>query len=143
MTEPLHTQFLRTILQHPEAREEITGPLGKVKTLKKGVSRSVSMIYVVRKSTARVEMWIYRGPKPHQVDEAKHIHQHFHNHKASIENAFGAPLNWNHGRRKTAYSIQFDYDEFRLEDVTRWPDWADRMVADMNRLYDALRPHFL
>jgi len=143
MSEPLHTQFLRTIHRHPEAREEITGAPGKVKTLKKSVSRGVSMIYVVRASTARVEMWIYRGPKPHQVDEAKDIHQHFLNHKASIEKAFGASLNWSHGRRKTAYSIQVDYDEFRLRDTSRWPEWTDRMVADMNRLYDALRPHFL
>lgn len=143
MAEPLHTQFLRTILEHPNSREEITGHLGKVKTLKKTVSRGVSMIYVVRTTTARVEMWIYRGSKPHQVDEAKDIHRHFLDQKASIEDAFGAPLNWNHGRRKTAYSIQFDYDDFRLGDVARWPAWTDRMVTDMNRLYDALRPHFL
>ncbi len=143
MTEPLHTQFLRTILKHPNSREENTGRLGKVRTLKKTVSRGVSMIYVVRTTTARVEMWIYQGSKPHQVDEARDIHRHFLKHKTSIEDAFGAPLNWNHGRRKTAYSIQFDYDEFRLEDVARWPEWTECMVADMNRLYDALRPHFL
>ena len=143
MSEALHTQFLRLIANHPEARPEITGKLGKVRTIRKSVSTGVYMIYVVRAKTARVEMWIYRGSKPHHIDEAKAIHEHFVSKRGAIEEAFGEPLVWNHGRRKSAYSIQFDYDEFRLDDVTRWPDWADRMVADMNRLYDALRPHFL
>ena len=143
MSEPLHTAFLRNIVNHKDARSEITGRIGKVKTIKQTVSTGVSMIYVVRKTTARVEMWIYRGPKPHHVEEAKSIHQYFLQHRDAIEDAFGSPLNWNHGQRKTAYSIQHDYDDFRLEDVDRWQEWADTMVADMNRLHDALRPHFL
>ena len=143
MSEALHTQFLRLIANHPEARPEITGKLGKVRTIRKSVSQGVYMIYVVRAKTARVEMWIYRGSKPHHIDEAKAIHEHFVSKRRAIEDAFGSPLNWNHGQRKTAYSIQCDYDDFRLEDVDRWQEWADTMVADMNRLHDALRPHFL
>jgi len=143
MDEPLHTAFLRGITEHKDVREEITGRLGKVKTIKRSVSTGVSMIYVVRKATARVEMWIYRGPEPSQVDEAKSIHHHFLKHRKAIEDVFGSTLNWNHGRRKTAYSIQCDYDDFRLDEVERWPEWTGRMVADMNRLYDALRPYFL
>jgi len=143
MNEPLYTAFLRKIINHRDANPDITGPLGKVKTLKKGVSTGVSMIYVVRKTTARVEMWIYRGPKPHHVDEAKEIHDHLRSHREAIEAAFGEALNWDHGRRKTAFSIQHDYDDFRLEDTSSWDQWVERMVADMNRLHSALQPHYL
>jgi hypothetical protein len=88
-------------------------------------------------------MWIYRGPKPHHVDEAKEIHDHLRSHREAIESAFGEPLNWDHGRRKTAFSIQHDYDDFRLEDTSSWDQWAEKMVADMNRLHSALQPHYL
>ena len=37
MNEPLYTAFLRKIINHRDANPDITGPLGKVKTLKKGV----------------------------------------------------------------------------------------------------------
>ena len=143
MKEANHTQLLRMIANHPHAREEITGNPGKVKTLRKAVSRGVYMIYVLRSSSARVEIWMYRGSRPHQVDEAKEIHAHFRRKKEAIEKAFGSPLNWNHGRRKTAYSIQHDYDDFDLNNPSTFPEWADRMVTDMNRLHDALKPHFL
>ena len=143
MSEALHTQFLRLIANHPEARPEITGKLGKVRTIRKSVSQGVYMIYVVRAKTARVEMWIYRGSKPHHIDEAKAIHEHFVSKRRAIEEAFGEPLVWNHGRRKSAYSIQFYYDDFNLEDTSKWNTWADAMVTDMNRLDDALRPHYL
>ena len=124
-------------------RTEITGKLGKVRTIRKSVSRGVYMIYVVRAKSARVEMWIYRGSKPHHIDEAKAIHEHFVSNRLAIEEAFGEPLVWNHGRRKSAYSIQFDYDDFKLADTSKGNTWADAMVTDMNRLDDALRPHYL
>ena len=107
MSEAPHTQFLRLIANHPEARPTITGKLGKVRTIRKSVSQGVYMIYVVRAKTARVEMWIYRGSKPHHIDEAKAIH------------------------------------DFNLADTSKWNMWADAMVTDMNRLDDALKPHYL
>jgi|GEM_PF-3317495 len=143
MNETLHTAFLKKIVNHPNANPDITGTLGKVKTVRKSVSRGVFMIYVVRKKSARVEMWIYRGSKPQQVDEAKDLHHHFRAKREAIESAFGEELNWDHGRRKTAFSIQHDYDTFLLEDTASWNQWADTMVADMNRLHAALQPHYL
>jgi hypothetical protein len=45
--------------------------------------------------------------------------------------------------RRTAFSIQQDYDDFDLRDTQKWDTWADTMVSDMKRLYDALKPYYI
>ena len=74
------------------------------------------MIYVVRMEHARVEMWIHIGSDFSSQDESSSIHQHFLTKKKEIESAYGGPLNWNHEGRKTAFSIQQDYNDFKLNE---------------------------
>ena len=101
------------------------------------------MIYVIRMNTARVEMWIYHGKKEKDVDSAYDVFKHFLSKKSEIEMAYGCSLNWDYKGRRTAFSIQQDYPDFRLSDDSKWDYWIDKMVTDMKKLDDALLPHYI
>ena len=141
--ENLRAKFMPLIQKKANQLNIISGNAGNGWTIRKTVAPGVKMIYVVRMEHARVEMWIHIGSDFSSQDESSSIHQHFLTKKKEIESAYGGPLNWNHEGRKTAFSIQQDYNDFKLNETNKWDDWVKRMVNDMGNLDDALRPHYL
>jgi hypothetical protein len=68
--------------------------------------------------------------------------------RATIEQAFGAPLAWRHEpfsrtRRSTLYEIAYRIPSPALRDLhpTQWPDAQGQMIDAMVRLERALFPH--
>ena len=104
----------------------------------------MKMSYVFPKTIpARIEMWICHGKEEEDVDSAHEVFKHFLSKKAEIEASYGGSLNWNYEGRRTAFSIQQDYHDFRLSDDSKWTYWIDRIVTDMKKLDDALIPHYI
>ena len=77
------------------------------------------------------------------VDSAHEVFKHFLSKKTEIEASYGGSLNGNYEGRRTAFSIQQDYHDFRLSDDSKWTYWIDRIVTDMKKLDDALIPHYI
>ena len=141
--EGLRAKFLPRLAREANEKGVICGNVTKVWTISKTVAKGIKMIYVIRMNTARVEMWIYHGKKEKDVASAYDVFKHFLSKKSEIEMAYGESLNWDHEGRRTAFSIQQDYPDFRLSDESKWSFWIDKMVTDMKKLDDALLPHYI
>jgi hypothetical protein len=141
--EGFRAKFLPRLARAANENGVICGNVTKVWTISKTVAKGIKMIYVIRMNTARVEMWIYHGKKEKDVDSAYDVFKHFLSKKSEIEMAYGESLNWDHKGRRTAFSIQQDYPDFRLSDDSKWGYWIDKMVTDMKKLDDALLPHYI
>ena len=139
----LFSAFLTELVAHAKKNGVITGNSTSGKTVRKTVASGVQMIYVTRKTKARVEMWIYKGSTSEKIAEARDIFDNFYARKEEIEAHYGAELSWDHPNRRSAFSIQQDYNDFTLNQTERWGDWIERMVTDMKRLDEALSPHYI
>ena len=101
------------------------------------------MSYVFPKvKPSRIEMRVSHGPEDEDVDSAYEVFEYFLSKKSEIENAYGGSLNWSYEGRKTAFSIQQDYPDFRLSDDSVWDQWVSKIVSDMRRLDSALAPYY-
>ena len=141
--EGLRAKFLPLLTRSANEQGVICGNVTKDWIISKTVAKGIKMIYVIRMNTARVEMWIYHGKMEKDVDSAYDVFKYFLSKKSEIEMSYGRSLNWDHKSRRTAFSIQYDYPNFRLSDDSKWDYWIDRMVTDMKKLDDSLLPHYL
>jgi len=141
--ERLREKFIPMIVNKAKERGVVTGNVTNGWTIRKTVASGIKMIYVVRMEHARVEMWIHIGSSAVEVDDSASIFDHFYAMKEQIEDAYGGKLTWDYPGRRTAFSIQQDYDDFDLRDTQKWDNWADTMVSDMKRLHDALKPYYI
>jgi len=91
--------------------------------------------YVLRKTDARVELYIDRG----EADANKRIFDQLHAQKAKVEQIFGAPLEWQRLDDRRAARICFVVSGAGLSDQERWPDLQDRLIDAMVRLEQSLR----
>ena len=137
----LVSKFLPKLVKEANERGVVCGnhkiPKWYISTGKDGIEMS----YVFPKTkTSRIEMRIYHGKEKEDVDSAYSAFKHYLSKRSEIELAYGGPLNWNEGTR-TAFYIRQDYHDFQLSDVSRWEYWIEKIVTDMNKLDDALRPH--
>ena len=139
----LFSEFLTKLVEHAKKKNVITGENTSGKTVRKTVASGIQMIYVTRKTKARVEMWIYKGSTSEKIAEARDIFDHFYAKRTEIEADYRGELSWDHPNRRSAFSIQQDYDDFRLNQTNQWDEWIEQMVADMKRLDEALSPHYI
>jgi hypothetical protein len=94
--------------------------------------------YVVLKDHARVELYI----DTQDVERNKAIFDFLAQRKEAIEQAFGAPLDWQRLEEKRAARICFYIrDCGGLRTRERWHDLQESMIDAMVRLEKALKPH--
>jgi uncharacterized protein DUF4268 len=103
-----------------------------------GVRSGINFVYVIwMKDEAAVELYIDVGDK----EENKRIFDALYDRKISIEEAFGAPLSWERLDERQASRVCFVLKEGGLEDETKWPAIQGAMIAAMDRLAKAIKPH--
>ena len=140
----LIARFLPILAKEASDRGVVCGRVSHKQWISKSVNKGIEMSYVFPKTIpARIEMWICHGKEEADVDSAHEVFKHFLSKKTGIERSYGGSLNWNYEGRRTAFSIQQDYHDFRLSEDSRWTYWIDRIVTDMKKLDDALIPHYI
>ena len=92
--------------------------------------------YVVRMTDAQVELYIDRG----DANTNKAVFAHFLAGRQAIEEAFGAPLEWQRLDDKRASRIRYVISSSGLSNRDNWPRLQEAMVDAMVRLETALRP---
>ncbi len=99
----------------------------------------LTLTYRVRQHDARVELYIDRGKEAD--GENLRIFDNFESNKATIEAAFGQPLEWQRleGRRACRIAHWITFGGYRDPDAV--PRLIPAMVDAMNSLEKALRPH--
>jgi hypothetical protein len=102
-----------------------------------GVS-GLSYGYVVRKSDARVELYIDRGG---DGEENKGIFDALATDRDTIEAAFGDPLDWQRRDNAVMCKIQKRIDVGGYADESRWADVQEAMIDAMIRLEKAFKPY--
>lgn len=100
--------------------------------------RGLTYYYVANKYERRVELYIDRGV----AEENKSIFGQFTVHKAEIEAAFRAPLDWQglFGKRACRIAAHLPTNEFR-DDETTWPAMHEALLEAMVRFERALSPY--
>ena len=140
----LLAKFLPRLAKEAKKRKVVCGNVTHKQWISKGVAKGIKMSYVFPKTIpARIEMWICHGKEESDVEAAHEVFKHFLSKKKDIEKAYGNKLNWNYGGRRTAFSIQQDYDDFRLSNDSKWDYWIDKIVTDMKKLDESLIPHYI
>ncbi len=105
-----------------------------------GIRSGVSFTYVVwMTEDSAVEIYIDTGDK----DENKRIFDGLHGKKSEIELAFGAPLSWERLDEKRGSRVRSTIRNGGLVDEDKWPLMQDTMIAAMDRLAKAVKPHFV
>jgi hypothetical protein len=91
--------------------------------------------YVLLNSNARIELYIDRG----EANENKQIFDVLYAQKATIEQAFGAPLNWQRLDDRRACRISYAFNSGGVSTQDRWPQIQDEMIDAMVRFELAFR----
>lgn len=71
----------------------------------------------------------------------KHLFDKFYSQKTIIENAFGAPLEWERLDRKFGCFVRKTVGDQGLKDRDNWPSVDERMVDAMIKLTSAFKPY--
>jgi Domain of unknown function (DUF4268) len=103
-----------------------------------GVRSGVSFNYLVwMTDETAVELYIDTGDK----DENKHIFDTLHDRKQDVEQSFGGPLSWERLDNKRACRVRVVLNAGGLNDEPKWPIIQSVMIAAMDRLAKAVKPH--
>ncbi len=101
--------------------------------------RGLGLNYVVSQDESAAELYIDRGKE--SGDESQSMFDQLHEHRAEIEEAFGAPLSWERLEKKRACRIKYTQHlgGYRSPEDT-WPEIQDAIIEAMNRFEQSLRP---
>lgn len=101
--------------------------------------RGLNLNYAVRQHDSQAEFYIDRGQDCDE--ENRHIFDQLHDKKAIIEEAFGGSLTWEALEGKRACRISCAVEGGYKTDEEEWDEIQDKLVAIMNRLAAAIKPH--
>jgi len=101
--------------------------------------RGLVLSYVIREHEADVELYIDRGKDTN--DENEGVFDALLSGKDAIEQAFGAPLEWQRLEGRRACRIKSEIELGGCRDEAKWPAIQNAMIDAMIRLENALRPH--
>jgi hypothetical protein len=99
----------------------------------------LSLNYAIRQHDAQVELYIDRGKELERENKA--IFDALLGSKTEIEQAFGAPLEWQRLEEKRACRIRQEIKIGGYRDDDKWPKLQEAMIDAMVRLEKAMRPH--
>jgi hypothetical protein len=104
-----------------------------------GIKSGVSFTYVIwMAEESAVELYIDTGNK----EENKRIFDGLFAKKSEIEQAFGAALSWERLDDKRGCRVRFVLMNGGLTEETKWIGIQEAMIAAMDRLAKAVKPHF-
>ena len=100
--------------------------------------RGFAFIYVIRRESGAIEIYI----DPHRNrDENKRIFDQLHSEKTTIEESFGAALNWERLDSGQASRISYRIKKGGISSPEeKWPELQDSMVSSMVKMEAAFRP---
>jgi len=102
--------------------------------------RGVSFVYVIRKESSSVRLYIDRGPAEREVN--KKLFDALIAQRREIEADFGGPLRWDRMDDKQASVIGYDMEVGGWRsDQSKWPAIQDSMIDAMIRFDKAIKPH--
>ena len=102
--------------------------------------RGLNLNYVVGMEDCAAELYIDRGKDADE--ENKKIFDQLHDHRQTVEEAFGGPLEWQRLEGKRACRIRYlrDGGGYRTPEE-KWPEIQDAIIQAMQKLETALRPY--
>jgi hypothetical protein len=102
--------------------------------------RGLNFNYVVMQDECRVELYIDRGKDSDEENEQ--IFDELYASRQAIDQAFGAPLDWERLEGRRACRIQYTRREggYRSPE-DQWPQIQDETIHDMDHLEKALQPY--
>lgn len=135
----LRLEFWRQLLERAKQRTSLHARVspGKESAVSAGAGISgLGFNYVIRMEDAQVELYIGRG----DAEENKKIFDFLFARKEQIEEAFGAPLDWQRLEDRRASRVRYVLTNGGLRDRDRWPEIQDAMIDSMVALAKALKP---
>jgi hypothetical protein len=136
----LRLEFWGQLLEQAKEQTSLHARIspGKENWISAGAGRSgLAFNYVIRMSDAQVELYIDKG----ETEANKGIFDQLSANKEQIEEAFGAPLDWQRLDDRRACRICHRLTVGGLADRDRWSEIQDTMIDAMIRLEKALKPH--
>ena len=126
------------LLEHAKGKTKLHANISPSTSNWVGASRhGLEWNYVVRQHDAQAELYINRPDS----DTNFAIFDQLMASKNKIEEALGAPLDWQNLEGKKACRIRLRVDVGGWRDEEKWPEVIEAMVDTMIRLEKALRPH--
>jgi len=74
-------------------------------------------------------------------EENKRIFDELYKKRAEIEKAFGSPLLWQRLDDKKSSRVRYEIHEGGLTEESEWQKVQDAMIAAMEKLAKAVKPH--
>ena len=138
----LRKRFWSKLLERSKTRTRLHANISPSKDnwISTGAGKSgLSINYVMRQHDVRVELYIDRGKD--FVTENKAIFDALAGSKESIEEVFGAPLEWQRLDGKRSSRIKYEINVGGYRDEAKWDEVQDAMIDAMIRLAKAFKPH--
>lgn len=136
----LRKRWWETLITRPQAKLHAhISPSTKTYIGTSSGTRGLNLNYVVLENECGVELHIDRGRD--SQDENRLVFNHLFAHKHEIEQAFGAPLDWDCRDGRRACSIGRRIPRGYRADEEEWDEIQQSLVDAMSRFEQALRPH--
>lgn len=138
----IRQRFWTELLEMARAKTKLHSAIspGKDGCIGTGAGKSgLSFNYVIGQHQARVELYIDQGKDAEDANKA--IYDQLQENKASIEERFGGPLEWQRLDGRRACRIKNDITSGGYRDEDMWPEIQDAMIDAMVNLEGALRKH--
>ena len=136
--------FFTTLLEYAEEHTSLhqgrAAPDGPYLSTGTGHS-GMHLTYGVGRNSTKIHLWIDKGKEAEEWTAS--IYQYFLQHKNTIEESYGGPLQWNvrrgEGRSRTIADV---IEMGGWVDEDSWNKVVTETVGRMIKLDQALRPHF-
>ena len=138
----LYQRFWRQLLEVSNARSDLFSTISpnRASWIQTGVGiRGTSLVYLVNRTVARVELYIDRGHG--EEAEIATIYEYLYARREEIEEAFGASLIWMELPDRRASRVKYEWSGVNVYDEDAWPELTATLVDAMHRLEPALRVH--
>lgn len=132
-------RFWASLLAHAQQRTDLHARISPVAAYYVGASygRALRLNYCIGHKDLRVELYIDSG----DAVRNKELFDALHEHKGTIESAYGGPLSWERLDNKQACRIKVDLPGLSMMKEEDWPEVCKAMVDAMIKFEAALKPY--
>jgi hypothetical protein len=103
-----------------------------------GVS-GYGFLFNITMNNTRVEMYI----ETYDKEKNKQLFDQLFDEKIEIEKVFGNSLTWDRLEDSRSCLIRYQLDRGGLQDEDKWPEVQEKMINNMVKFQEALRPHLI